>query len=283
MNVGESVRMCGRSHGKICNDPLPSLSHMSCRLREEQDEASSVSDHRSWTFLVSIPTDSLERSRCTFLNNIPGTNPLSGLGSWAHTVPSHDLAATGIFEALRKDLVDGGHCSDLRICWCPFFLLGWMPIDLSSLGGPCNIIFRFSISTCVCGDVVALMAENWRGNPLYRPPGNRTSPAPIFAIPSVVIRERSLGDIPGTLASVRRRRLTTTDGQYNVEEVYSSTMEQLAAARAFNTMSPAPDNPYRTSSRCASVPRNSPQMTAPPNFEWYRLALCISLSVLGRV
>ena len=78
----------------------------------------------------------------------------------------------------------------------------------------------------------------------------------------------------GEGASVRRRRLTTTDGQYNVEEVYSSTMEQLAAAMAFNTMSPAPDNPYRTSSRGASVPRSSPQMAAPPNFEWYRLSLC---------
>ena len=71
----------------------------------------------------------------------------------------------------------------------------------------------------------------------------------------------------GEGGSVRSRRPTTTDGQYNVEEVYSSTVEQLAAAMAFNTISP-PDNPYRASSRGASVPRSAPQMAAPPNFEW---------------
>ena len=53
-------------------------------------------------------------------------------------------------------------------------------------------------------------------------------------------------------------------GQYDVDEVYSSTMEQLANAMTVSTSSRS-----STYYRGTGVPRNSPQMAAPPNFEWY--------------
>ncbi|KAI0223454.1 hypothetical protein LSAT2_025358 [Lamellibrachia satsuma] len=55
-------------------------------------------------------------------------------------------------------------------------------------------------------------------------------------------------------------------GQYDVDEVYSSTMEQLANAMTVSTSSRS-----STYYRGTSVPRSSPQMAAPPNFEWVLL------------
>ena len=71
--------------------------------------------------------------------------------------------------------------------------------------------------------------------------------------------------------SAERRRLQALADQCEVQEVYSSTVEQLSAAMASCASAPSRSTTYYRPTRAASAPRSSPQMRAPPNFEWYGL------------